>query len=1202
MNSWTAQQLQAIEARDSNLLVAAAAGSGKTAVLVERIIGMICRDGISIDNLLIVTFTNAAAGEMRQKITAAILQQMETASGSNAEHLRHQLQLIGRSSICTLHAFCTSIVRENFHQLDIDPKFRIGDTAECSILRQESVEEVLEEAYETGATNFLDLVERFAGSRHDKPIEDLILRTYLVIQSQPEPLPWLAEKIGYFTITEDELIHSAWVTNLIQDMLVKIRAAADLFSAAAALVDLDPDLEGYRPALEDDLVLTEKLVGALQLGLPKLVEQMQSIHFTRLGRAARGCDAHLQERIKELRNEGKKYIQDVLAPLLNKSISQYVEELHHMYPAMQALFELVGNFVGRYQEKKADKGILDFDDLEHFALQVLQDPETARTYREKYHFIFVDEYQDSNLVQETLLNYVKREYNLFMVGDVKQSIYRFRLADPTLFIAKYQTFAADSSALNRRIDLGKNFRSRKQILDGVNYLFRNIMSEQLGEIDYDLPAHLYYGSNMQDCEDARIEINLIEKDPSLLELDEDSEDLTDVEIEAGLTARRIKQLIGQNIYDPRQNCIRALQYRDIVVLMRSTKNRADTYLDVLSEQGIPVYADVNSGYFASLEIEMFLNLLRIIDNKKQDIPLLSVLRSPLGKFSVQDLIDIRLPSQAAFMYQAAEEYMENNYDDLSHRLAVFWQQLIAWKNKARFLPIDQLIWEIMLETDYYYFVGAMPGGIQRQANLRILLDRARQFQASTLKGLYNFINFIDSLQSDRGGDMGNARIFGEEDNVVRIMSIHKSKGLEFPVVILAGLGKQFNFSDSNAAVMFHKDLGIGPIFVDPQARVKSNSLPRMAIQNKLKQENLSEEMRILYVGCTRAINKLILLGSLKNLPALAEKWSRSLTPHGLGKARNVMDWVGPALLRHPDGQILRDLLEDQFEPLPLLSDDSCWHISIASPAKLSASYRETQLHHTTIHHLLLDFHHETASPQAALINQRLNWEYPHREAENIPSKLSVSSIKKSQTDHWPLHLPAPPQLLPGPDFIVNQSGQSTGRLSGAEKGTIMHFVMQHLDLARVGSLDEIEIQLQEMHAQDLLTAGETAAVQIEKIARFFHSDLGQRMLHSSHVYREVPFNLVCKADSVLEDIGASDEELLIQGVIDLYFVEEDDLVLVDYKTDYISTQNRTALINQYSIQINMYRQALESILHKKVKESYLYLFHTEEVIGLDGNR
>jgi ATP-dependent helicase/nuclease subunit A len=1196
MSNWTDEQQQAIESRNSNLLVAAAAGSGKTAVLVERIIRMICQDGLNIGNLLIVTFTNAAAGEMRERITAAIIRELES-NPDNPEHLRRQLQMIGKSSICTVHAFCTNVVRDNFHLLDIDPKFRIGDTTECSILRRETVEEILEEAYESGEENFLGLVERFAGSRNDKPVEDLILRTYTFIQSQPEPLTWLKEKTGQFIMTEDELAKNAWTEIIIQDMQAKIAEARELFTAAAAAIDLDPGLEGYRSALEDDLALIDQLDTCLQTGLHSLTQRMQTIKFTRLGRVSRDCDPHLQEQVKELRNEGKKLISDLQEPMSGKSLTDYAAELLQLYPIMQSLLQLTANFIRLYQEKKAEKGILDFDDLEHFALRVLSDHEAARIYKNKYHHIFIDEYQDSNLVQETLLNYIKGEDNLFMVGDVKQSIYRFRLADPTLFISKYHAFQPEPQARNRRIDLDKNFRSRAEILAGVNYIFKHIMSEQLGEIDYDQSSFLCYGSDMEEAEDASIEVMLIEKDSNLLELDEDSEDLSEVEYEAGFAARRIKELIGQSVYDPRQKCVRPLEYRDMVILMRSTKNRADAYLDILTEQGIPAYADVGSGYFETLEIEMFLNLLRIIDNKKQDIPLLSVLRSPIGKFSVQDLIAIRLNSHAGHMYLALEEYINNIDDELSRRLSAFWTQLGKWKDKSRFMPIDQLIWEIMLETEYFYFVGAMPGGIQRQANLRILLDRARQFQASTLKGLFNFVNFIDSLQSDRG-DMGNARVLGEEDNVVRIMSIHKSKGLEFPVVILAGMGKQFNLSDTSAAVLFHKDLGIGPLYVDPEARIKSNSLARMAIQSKLKKENLSEEMRILYVGCTRAINKLILLGSFKNIPGLAKKWRRSLNPYGLGKARNFMDWIGPVLMLHPDGEILRDLLEDKFDPLEIDTINSSWTISILNPVHLSAAKQETLQQQSSARSYLLDFIRESISPEHDLVNKRLDWNYPFRQAEEIPSKLSVTSVKNIQASNWPAGLPDPPVLLPGPDFIVNKTNESTFKLSGAEKGTVMHFVMQHLDLARVNSTVEIELQLQEMLEYELLSAEETNAVQIEKIERFFHSELGQRMLQSPTVYREVPFNLVCKADRVLDDIGPSDEELLVQGVIDLYFREGDELVLVDYKTDYISAQNRNALIRQYSIQINMYKEALESILQMKVKESYLYFFHTEEMIGI----
>ena len=1197
MNKWTEEQQQAITARNSNLLVAAAAGSGKTAVLVERIVQMICQDGIDIEHLLIVTFTNAAAGEMRERITAAIVQQLESRQ-EDSEHLRRQLQMLNRSSISTLHAFCTDIVRGYFHLLDIDPKFRIGDDTECSLLRMEAVEDILEEAYERGEETFLGLVERFANAKYDSPVEDLILRTHKFIQSQPNPQGWLEEKVKDFDLHETELDQNAWVLSMDQDLQMKLNGAQDLFLQAIALIDRDPGLDGYRPAINDDLSLVKALNSSLQQGLSCLFDQLQTVSHTRLGRVTNDCDPYLQMRVKELRDDGKKLIQGMQKATMGKSLADCADDLQQLYPYMQSLASLVDHLTQRYQEKKTEKGLLDFNDLEHYALRILAYPEVAQAYRSKYHYLFVDEYQDSNLVQESLLNYIKGDNNLFMVGDVKQSIYRFRLADPSLFIEKYHRFQQADGALNRRIDLGKNFRSRAEIIDGANYIFKHIMSEQLGEIDYDQPAYLYYGSTMEEIEDASIEVLLIEKDQGLLELDEDAEDLSDIEVEARFAARRIKELLGQNIYDPRLKSVRPLEYRDMVILMRSTKERAENYLDILAEQGIPSYADVTSGYFEALEVEMLLSLLHIIDNKKQDIPLLSVLRSPIGKFTVEDLISIRLASRATHMHQALEEYINGPSDELSLRLSAFMDQLHNWKDQARFMPIEKLIWKLMLETNYYDYVGAMPGGVQRQANLRLLLDRARQFQESSLKGLFNFIKFIDGLQSG-SGDMGIARVLGEEDNVVRIMSIHKSKGLEFPVVILAGMGKQFNLSDTNASVLFHKDLGIGPIYVDPEARVKGDTIARMAMQSRIRIESLSEEMRILYVGCTRPINKLIMLASLKNIPGLAKKWSQSLNAYGLSKARNYMDWIGPVLMDHPDGEGLRELLEDEVDPDVICPDDSKWTLSILSPAMLGHLDKESQLNQSIARTKLQHFTQPNESSEAAQITQRLDWVYPYLQAESIPSKLSVSSIKRIQTGNWPAGLPDPPALLPGPAFIFHEEqSKETKTLSGAERGTVMHFVMQHLNLGSVTNQAEIETQLQEMLINELLSEEEINAVQIAKIIQFFDSDLGERMLQSPAIYREVPFNLVYKASEVLEGLDGCEEELLIQGVIDLYFREGEELILVDYKTDYISPQNRDALIQQYSIQIKLYKNALESILGRKVKASYLYLFYTGEMITI----
>ncbi len=1197
MNNWTKEQEQAIWARNSNLLVAAAAGSGKTAVLVERIIQLISRDKVNIDRLLIVTFTNAAAGEMRERISAAIVAQLD-AEIENAEHLRQQLQFLNQTSISTLHAFCTELVREHFYLLDIDPKFRIGDSAECELLKLEAVEEILEAAYEKGNEAFLGVIERFGNSKYDTPVQELVLRIYEFIQSKPDPQGWLQEKTLDFQLTEEELMQSLWVRTLCQDLAIQIKGAQELFHQAIFLIDQDSGLEGYRQALLDDLQLIKELQAGLGQGLSALFECLQSSSHSRLGRVSKDADSNLQEQIKELRDEGKKLIQTIHATTVTKSLQEYAQDLNELYPYMQAMADLVFAFAECYQEKKADKGILDFNDLEHYALSVLAHPQVAQAYQAKYLYVFVDEYQDSNLVQETLLNYIKREDNLFLVGDVKQSIYRFRLADPSLFIEKYQRFKFEAEALNRRIDLGKNFRSRAEIIDGVNYIFKQIMSPELGEIDYDQPAYLNYGCLMEDVEDASIEILLIEKDQELLELAEDAEELNDIEVEARFVVRRIKALLGQSIYDPRMKSVRPIEYRDIVILMRSTQRRATSFLEILSEQAIPAYADVNNGYFEALEVEMFINLLRIIDNKRQDIPLLSVMRSPMGGFAVEELISIRVESQAATYFEAVEEYMATHVDELQAKLTAFILRLQQWKDQARYIPIDELIWKLLLESGYYYYVGAMPGGVQRQANLRILFDRARQFQVTALKGLFNFIKFVDKLKTS-SGDMGMARVLGENDNVVRIMSIHKSKGLEFPVVILAGMGKQFNLSDSNANILFHKDLGIGPRYVDPEARIISETIARLAMKSQIKMENLSEEMRILYVALTRPINKLILVASLKNLPRLTQKWSKLLGPFNLGKARTIMDWVGPVLMRHPDGEILRDLVGIGPDWEEIYPDDYRRQIEILSPAMRGPQAQIQKDNQATFLNKLQNFSPEASSSARDLINHRLNWQYPHQAAEKIPSKLSVSGIKKMQSGKWTPNIPEPPSLLEGPEFILQeeQAGLSQ-QLSGAERGTVMHFVMQHLDLTNIGSQTAIKEQLDLMLVNELLRAEEIDSVQVGKVMRFFQSELGQRILKSANVYREVPFNMVIKARDVLEGLVESDEELLIQGVIDLYFREGDELVLVDYKTDYISPENRSGLIQQYSIQLQLYQTALERILGQEVKESYLYLFHTEEKVRL----
>lgn len=1194
---WTVDQENAIKARDCNLLVTAAAGSGKTAVLVERIIQLITKDKINLDSLLIVTFTHAAAGEMRERISTAILNELEK-ENSDKLHLRRQIQLLNRASISTIHSFCIDVVRRNFYFINVDPDFKIGDSTEMELMKVETANELFEEEYEKSSEIFLGLLEMFGNSKDDTPLQILLLDIYEFIQSKPRPLEWLHDRVEDFNMTEEEFSRSPWLMTLGQEIDMQLSGAKSLFNEASKLCEQASGPSAYYDAIQDDLQIIDALKKALSLGVEAIYVELQKVQHKRLGRVAKDTDEIMKEEVKRLREDGKKIIKE-LKDIFTRSPAEYLEDLHELYPYMSYLFNLTEAFTLAYQQKKMEKGLVDFNDLEHYALEILAHEEVAREYQKKFTYIFIDEYQDSNLVQESIVNYIKREDNLFMVGDVKQSIYRFRLADPSLFLEKSSSFKKTETTLNRRIDLRKNFRSRPEIINAVNYIFKHLMSYEFGEFDYDEDAFLYPGAETGKIEDPSVELRLIEKKLALTdELSDELLEINDIEVEARLASRRIKELLGQEIYDAKKGIYRNIEYRDIVILLRTSRNWAGVYLESLMSAGIPAYADINTGYFAALEVNVFINLLKLIDNKRQDIPFLSIMRSPIGGFDIQDMIKIRMQSQAHDYFGAVEEYLLKNCDDLAQRLKVFIDRLNAWKEEARFVPMDDFIWKLMMETGYYYYVASMPGGIQRQANLKLLLDRARQFQNTSIKGLYNFIDFINRLQAS-SGDMGAARTLGENDNVVKIMSIHKSKGLEFPVVIVGGMGKQFNFSDSRSRVLFHKDLGIGPQYVNLELRTYTDSIARIAMKNKIKIENLAEEMRVLYVACTRAQQKLILLGSVRNLEKSAKSWAESMGPFSLSRGKSYLDWVGPVVMRHPCGEKLREFAELSWNDDKILPDESLWKVEIWERARILVEDQKKEQDDRNFRENLKNLKNVESSGAKEEITNRLNWAYGYLDASRIPSKLSVTQIKKLKTaklDNMAIQISTP---IIGPVFAgEGQNGKIAG-ISPSEKGSIIHFVLRHIDFSRISSEKEIENQIDYMIKQELLREEEKAAVDISKILNFFNSTLGQRLLKSEKVYREVPFNLLCKAGEIFAELNGSlgaDEELLVQGVIDLYFQEGNDLILLDYKSDIVHEGNRNSIINNYRIQLELYKNALERILHQKVKESYLYLLHSGEAV------
>lgn len=1191
MKAWTKEQQAAIEARNSNLLVSAAAGSGKTAVLVERIIQMILKDKIDIDQLLIVTFTNAAAGEMRERIADAIVKELEK-QNEKEEHLRKQITLLNKATITTLHAFCIEVVKKHFHYIDIDPIFRIGDTTETSILQLEALEELFEKEYEKDDAVFIELVESFGGTKEDTPLQELILKIYHFIQSQPKPYQWLRDRIEDFNLNEEEFQHSQWMSTIKEGICINLKGALDLLKEAQEICRRPDGPFMYMEAIEEDLKQVEDLQHALKEDMEGFYEKITDLKHKTLAKGGQEVSQILKDEVKSLREKAKDIIKAMKKDVFILSPQEYFEDIKRLYPLMRYLGGLVESFGKAYHDKKSEKGIVDFNDLEHYALEILENEKAAEDYRNRFEYIFIDEYQDSNVVQESLIDHIRRENNVFMVGDVKQSIYRFRLADPTLFIEKYENFGLEEGILNRRIDLSRNFRSRKEILDGVNYLFKHIMSKSLGEIDYNEKAYLYEGRSFEVLEDPSIEVKIIEKDIEIEELQEEIEELEDIEVEARIVADRIKRLLQEKIYDANEKTYRPIQYKDIVVLMRTTKNWADTFLEVFMKENIPSYADVSTGYFEAIEINIFMNLLKIIDNKRQDLPLLSVMRSPIGKFSVEDLMEIRIAHREGSFYDAVEAYRNTQKDILGKKLSTFLEKLKDWADEAKFMKIDELIWKLFMDTGYFYYIGAMPGGQQKQANLRVLLDRAKQFEKTSMKGLFNFIKFVEKLERSKG-DMGAAKILGENDNVVRIMSIHKSKGLEFPIVIVAGLGKNFNLRDTNADVLLHKDLGLGPKFVDLELRTYRDTIAKLAMRDRIRMESLSEEMRILYVAMTRPIDKLILVGSIKNLSKQIEKWSKNINPYMLSSAKNYLDWIGMVLIKHPDAKSLREIADLGWQEDKLIKDPSKWTVSILNRQHIVQEEKIKASEKKDVKEKLQKFQRQEFTSYKEKIDAILNWEYPNERATTIPSKLSVSQIKQSNIASMKAMGYKIPNLVTRPKFM-----EKTKTISPAERGTILHFVLQHLDFKKVTIKDYLQEEIKMMVIKELLTEEEAESVDIAKIEALLTSDLGERMLKAERLYKEVPFNLKKKAKEVIIGLENCEDTLLIQGVIDCYFEEEGEWVLVDYKSDYVPNGDVSTIVKRYEAQLQLYQEALERITGRNVKETYLYLFNIDKAVKL----
>ncbi|CAJ1314231.1 helicase-exonuclease AddAB subunit AddA [Paenibacillus nuruki] len=1072
-STWTDDQWKAISLDGGNMLVAAAAGSGKTAVLVERIIRQVTDPihPMDVDRMLVATFTKAAATEMRQRIRAAL--DKEVLRRPEDDHLRQQLALLSQASITTLHSFCLEIIQRYYSMIPLDPGFRIATANECDILREELLTELFEEKYteeeERDNKQFYRLMNWFGGERSDDAALVLVERLYHFARSHPWPEYWLERTAAEFDVTDgSSLQNTSWVQNIMTDIALTLEGIQAVLHQAIDTALLPGGPVAYADSLRDDLEVIHTLQSAMTVQpWEQLYTVFQSAAFGKLKAVRKeGIDPQLQETVKQLRENAKKSLAEIKNLFFGRTPDEFAQELRETFPLMKELTELVIRFSQKYQQEKQRKGWVDFADLEHYALHILRHADStpehvipsqvALEYRERFDQVMLDEYQDTNSVQEELVQLISRDTvgNRFMVGDVKQSIYRFRLAEPGLFLDKYEKYQDDWEGEGRRIDLSRNFRSRHQVVDAVNMIFRQIMNKTVAEIEYDERAELVAGATYPPGDETAYapECWIIDRAGSGASSDynnaDDSNDsegygnsevseMESARLEAQAIAVRVREMVEPDgiplmIYDKSVDGLRPAEYRDMVILLRSTAAWAPLILEELQREGIPAYSELNQGFFEAVEVKIILSLLAVIDNPQQDIPLASVLRSPIVGLNEDQLATIRLFGKDTSYYQAmmlAAEHMQEQPEEWSYKLLHFLEQLNQWRLAAREGELGDLIWRIYRDTGYLDWLAGLPGGLQRQHHLRILYDRARRFEVSTSsRGLFRFMRFIRRLQ-DTDGDLGATASVDGQENAIRIMTIHKSKGLEFPVVFLAGMSKMFNMQDLNTSFLMHKELGFGPKFVDEDTRVSYPTLPNLAIRRRTATELLAEEMRVLYVALTRPRDKLIMIGTVKDIDKKISAWSQvqnsdhlQLPDYVLAKSRTYLDWVGPALMRHRTASVFRERNEIAAGPYSacLADDPTPWSITILDSRQLQSKTEDTEQSITALREHdpkwialqqiadgeqvqpVTDFenNHDLAvedvdtSVNAKEVEQRLSWQYPYELSTHIAAKTTISEIKR----------------------------------------------------------------------------------------------------------------------------------------------------------------------------------------------------------------
>ncbi len=1170
--SWTVSQKEAIENRGENLLVAAGAGSGKTSVLIERIITRIMdsKNPVDVDNLLVVTYTNAAAAEMRHRLGKAINEGL--LKNPADDHLRRQLSLLQRAHVTTLHAFCLDIITKYFYLLDLDSKIRIGSQAELSALQTKVLDDLFEEYYLMEPSPLKLLLSHYNRGVGDENLRSLVLQTADFSYSMPNPLNWIKSlKTPY-----EEGSAETWLKYLVEAAAEDIKGLSLLINKAVAYCREEQNgLQKYLPVIGEEAKSLNRLADSDFAGWNNFAEAVNKLEFARLPviTAKAGADEDIKKRVQNLRNSVKDGIKAIKTHYTAYTEEAMSVQISRLAPMATALVDLTEAYCKAWQQTKKSKKLLEFNDLEHYCLQLLTDEKNGVTADLQSCFteIFVDEYQDINQVQEAILNALARGNNSFMVGDIKQSIYRFRLAEPGLFMGKFHAYGSYNGG--KRIDLQHNFRSEAGIINAVNFIFRQLMVGESTEIDYDAKAALISGKDEENTVPVELNIIAVGKEEMADEENEEFlENLDGAQKEARVIGKRIKQLIAEGA-----------KYKDIVILLRAARTRSVIMAKELAGMGIPVLTDAVDNYYENAEFQTIFSFLKVLDNPRQDIELAALMHSAIGGFSLEELAEIKAENSEGDFYDALKAAQNS-------KALFFWQNLQTWRQRVKQGSISEFLSQIYRETGFYSFAGALSDGNIRQHNLRSLKAQALDYEKYSYKGLGGFIDYLE-----RNLEQGQVPAgFKSGADAVTIMSIHRSKGLEFPIVFVAGLGRPFNLTDIKRDVLLHRDMGLGLRCVDLEKNIKFNTVSHRVLAHKIKAESLAEELRILYVAMTRAKEHLILTASSRNLvkavmrgASFMDLASWQFSPGVIKQCSSYLDLLILALIRHPAGAALTDwagLAHEEWQQ-DFLEDKSRFLINIVNNITGTESVKAEAMNSYELKKIFEDeaIVDEVLDDKLAY---ELSWRYPYAVATKIPSKWTVTELNQKNKDVME---------QAKVDFVQEEQRSVLAEAAGlnyARRGIILHFLLENIDYN--GDVDlQIESLLEHItDAETQLLAGDK-----QSIRNFFASATGARLKKAEKVFRELQFIYALPAKE-LETLLASDDKILLQGTIDLVFKEAEGWVIVDYKSGRSVGKTDAELLDAYGKQLSLYAKAFTEICKEPVKEAMLYFLGSNHVVKL----